>query len=843
MFKKFTFLSCLLLMATVSFGALTNPASNINWGSTRSYSDFVDNPLRLWVEEVDTALNGSGTTGFNDILMEPTTQPTSTEGRFYYDSVANGLKLYNGSAWVNIDTAGGGSLDQAYDVGNAITVDGNPVALTVGATDNNSALTISHGEVTNNNDAFTIAHSGSGDAIEVTIADTDGVAQRLIAAASQTTGLAVFDASTNNWDGADDVGILQINTDDPYIHGGATALLVSDSSTPITSAEGFLARFVHSGTARTNSSAVEIEVPATQPALATNGIVVLNGQDAAGAALLQVVGVGASGDADAMTITNTGAGDGLQITVGEADGVALRAIAAASQTTSLGVFDAATNNWDGADNVGLLHINTDDPFISAGASALQVVDSSTPISAAEGFLARFVHSGTARTNSSAVEIEVPATQPAFAANGIVAITGQDNPGAALVQVVGIDTSGNSDTMSIDHSGTGNGLYIDLNETDSQGLTIEPFTNATVAALEVDGDASGWDGADNVGMVHIRNDVPGIHAGATLLFVDDSSQPITAAEGFLARFVATGAARTNSSAVEIEVPATQPALAINGIVAISGQDAAGGAIFQVNGVGASGNADAMIITNTGSGDNLQVTVGEADGVGVNVIAATSQTTSLVKVDGTTGSYLGAANVGMIHVTNDGALADVASSLLYIANTGIPTDDSRGSSLRIVDTGNAAAGTAGYAVYISATDATVEAMYIDDGDVLIDDNLQVVGTSLPSTIVKKTITTSSITTADCGYVLQVSADAQTITLPATVAGVEFWIMCIAADGGALLSVAPNGSDKFIGSGFTPADAEAMTIPKATQNYGDYFKISAHVDGWIITEMVGTWAEATP
>ncbi len=119
----------------------------------------------------------------------------------------------------------------------------------------------------------------------------------------------------------------------------------------------------------------------------------------------------------------------------------------------------------------------------------------------------------------------------------------------------------------------------------------------------------------------------------------------------------------------------------------------------------------------------------------------------------------------------------------------------------------------------------------------------GTWLPATIVKKTITTGAVTTADSGYVLQVSADAQTITLPATVAGVEFTIMCIAADGGALLTVELDNNDKFIGSGFTPANGEAMTIPKATQNRGDYFKVSAHVDGWIITEMVGTWAEATP
>jgi len=922
-----------LLLLAITAGAFGQAMTNtIKRRPTSMWwrGDYRRDRAQLWAREVEDRIAGV-TSGFDSVYFEPTTQPTSTEGRMYYNDAANLWYGYNGTTWSAFDLSGGVSLDGAYDNGNAITVDGNPVALTVGATDNNSALTIAHGETTNNNDAFSIAHSGSGDAIEITIADTDGVAARFIAAASQTTSLGVYDASTSNWDGADNIGLLHLQADDPLIHAGASLLGIHNSGQPITAAEGFLARFVSTGTARTNAYAMEIEVPATQPALLSNGIVVLSGQDAAGAALLQVIAVGASGDADAMTITNTGAGDNLQITVGEADGVGARLIAAASQTTSLAVFDAATSNWDGADNVGLVHLTTDDPYIHAGASALMVADSSTPISAAEGFLARFVHSGTARTNSSAVEIEVPATQPALAVNGIVAVTGQDNPGAALVQVTGIDTTSNTDTVTVDHSGSGNALYLDLNEADSQGLTIEPFTNSTVAALEIDGDAAGWDGADDVGMVHLRNDDPGIHAGATLLLVDDSSQPITAAEGFLARFVATGAARTNSSAVEIEVPATQPALATNGIVAISGQDAAGAALVQIANVAASGNADGVTISSTGSGDALQITVGEADGVaqrniaaasqttslavfdaatsnwdgadnigmvhivaddpvvhtgaslfqviqsgqpiaaseghlarfvssgtartdayaveiettnttpalmvnnqvtisgadsagtlfditsldasgnsdtmtinhtgtgdalsitvtdadgvGTNLVAATSQTTSVLKVDGATGSWLGADDVGMIHVTNDGALAHVDSSLLRIANSGVPQNDSRGSSLRIVDTGNAAAGTAGYAVYISATDATVEALYVDDGDVLIDDALQVGGLTTVDGINQPVVVvtdaaTYSVLAANTGKIHVIGDLSQNtaINLPTEAAGLYYkFIYCAAA-----------------------------------------------------------------
>lgn len=151
----------------------------------------------------------------------------------------------------------------------------------------------------------------------------------------------------------------------------------------------------------------------------------------------------------------------------------------------------------------------------------------------------------------------------------------------------------------------------------------------------------------------------------------------------------------------------------------------GTMLAIAAIDTTGNTDTMTIAHSGTGDALQITCTEADSAALNLIAATSQTTSVLKVDGATGSWLGADDVGMINITNDGALAHVDSSLLRIANSGVPQNDSRGSSLRIVDTGNAAAGTAGYAVYISATDATVEALLIDDGNVLVDEHITCTG----------------------------------------------------------------------------------------------------------------------
>jgi len=855
-------LACLLVSGAYALTeTLESKPTSLWW--TGSYRD----KAWRWAKEVENIVEEDA------ILFNPTdTVPTASEGRMYYNDTANAWYGYNGSAWTQFGTASGNSLDGAYNLGNEIVVDGTALTLTVNDAVNNSALLITNGEITNDNDAMQIAHSGAGDAIQVTVADADGVAMRLIGAASQTTSLSYYDASTSNWDGADNIGMLHMNADDPFIHAGASMLQIVNSGTPITAAEGFLARFVSTGTAATDGVAVEIEVPATQPALASNGIVQITGQDQPGAALVQITGNDATSNADAVNINNEGTGDALQITCDDADSVALNLIAAADQTTSLAKVDAATNNWDGADNVGMLHISADDPVVHTGASLLNITQSGQPISGGEGFLARFIASGTARTNAHAVEIETTNTQPALQINNKMTIAGADSAGV-LLDIDGIDTTGNSDTVQINHSGTGDAVQITCTETDSVALNLVAAASQTTSVAKVDAATSNWDGADNVGMLHIVADDPLVHTGASLLNVTQSGTPIASAEGFLARFIQSGTARTNATAVEIEVKATQPALAVNGITKINGQDAAGATLFQVAGVGASGNADAMLISNTGSGNCLQVTPGETDSGGVNVtslaastvpmvnldgatnnwdgadnigqltltqddavvhtgatqlmvhntgttvaaaegflarfvqdtgaavtdayaveiettnttpalylnnqmtisaadsagtlfditaidttgdsdtmtithggdgdaiqitvsepagqalnaIADAAQTDPVITIDGTTGAYLGAQNVGMLHMTSDGSLAHVDSSLLYIANTGVPQDDARGTCLRIVDSGNAAAGTAGYSAYIKTTDATMEALYVDDGNVKIDDNLEIGGTT--------------------------------------------------------------------------------------------------------------------
>ncbi len=777
--KKILIILLFLFVAQPVFGAFTTSMDNRKtYKNSYRWTGKPKDKLLLWAKEVEDRADGTASTEFT--YYEPTdTEPTANKGTIYYDLSEEKLKYRNASSWVAIEAGStGNSLDGAYDVGSSITVDASPVTLTTDTGSGIIALSIDHGGASNNSDGLTIATAGSGDGLQITAEDTDSVGMRVLAGAAQTVSLAVFEGSTSNWDGADDVGMVHINTDDPLIHTGASLLQVVQSGTPIASAEGFLARFIQSGTAQTNATAVEIEVKATQPALAVNGITKINGQNAAGATLFQVIGVGASGNADAMSISNTGSGDCLQISPGETDSGGINMVALAAGTVPLIIIDGVTNDWDGADDKGMINITHDTALIHAGASLLNINQTTAVKSDAEGFLARFVSDATAQASAFAVEIEVTNKQPALKVNNNVTISGADESGE-LLTITHVGATGDADAMSIASSGSGDSLIITPTDTDSGGINVVGKAAGTVPLIILDSSTNNMNLADDKGQLLIQQDSAYAHAGAAgLVVLDTASTPISAAEGFLARFAHAGTAQTNAYAVGITVPATQPALKIDGIFVIDGQDSIGATLVQIINDSGGDNQDAMSINSEGTGAGLVVTCDDADSVALHAIAATSQTTSLVKVDGATGSYLGAANVGMIHVTNDGALADVASSLLYIANSGIPTNDSRGSSLRIVDTGNAGAGTAGYAVYISADDATVEAMYVDQGNVLVDEEI-VAGIGCQSTA---TAVTATVGGAGAGLIprnarmVVVTSDTATkqISLPSTIVGMQITII---------------------------------------------------------------------
>lgn len=117
-----------------------------------------------------------------------------------------------------------------------------------------------------------------------------------------------------------------------------------------------------------------------------------------------------------------------------------------------------------------------------------------------------------------------------------------------------------------------------------------------------------------------------------------------------------------------------------------------------------------------------------------------------------------------------------------------------------------------------------------------------------------TSKTLALADCGAVQNVIADAITITLPATSAGATFTIRNggvpassslgagTGADASALVTVAPNASDKIQGLAFTATDNKAALNTKATSRVGDYLRLVGDgIDGWNVIEARGVWARA--
>ncbi|KKM80189.1 hypothetical protein LCGC14_1342430, partial [marine sediment metagenome] len=609
----------IVLVALSAFGAFTNSIDNRKtYKNAYRWTGKPKDKLLNWAQEAEDRLTGATAVEFSTYTATDT-EPGTTAGMFYYDLSENKFRYYNDSSWITIEAgSSGNSLDGAYDIGRSITVDAGPVILTTDTGSGIIALSLDHGGASNNSDGLTIAHAGSGDGLQITSEDVDSVASRLIAAAAQTVSLAVFEGSTSDWDGADDVGMVHINTDAPLVDTGASLLLVTQSGTPIASAEGFLARFIQSGTAQTNATAVEIEVKATQPALAVNGITKINGQTAAGAPIFQVAGIGDSGNADAMIITNDGSGDCLQITPTDTDSGGLNMVAKAAGTVPLIIVDGVTGDWDGADDKGMINITHDTALIDAGASLLNINQTTAVKADAEGFLARFVSDATEQSGAFAVEIEVTNKQPALKVNNNVTIAGANQSGT-LLTITHNGTTGDADAFTIASAGAGDSLQITPTDTDSGGINVVGKGAGTVPLIILDSSSNNMNLADDKGQLLIQQDSAYADAGAAgLVILDTGSTPISAAEGFLARFAHSGTAQTNAYAVGITVPPTQPSFKTDGIVVIDGQDTIGATLVQIINDSGSDNQDAMSINSEGTGDALQITCDDIDSVGLNMI---------------------------------------------------------------------------------------------------------------------------------------------------------------------------------------------------------------------------------
>ena len=104
-------------------------------------------------------------------------------------------------------------------------------------------------------------------------------------------------------------------------------------------------------------------------------------------------------------------------------------------------------------------------------------------------------------------------------------------------------------------------------------------------------------------------------------------------------------------------------------------------------------------------------------------------------------------------------------------------------------------------------------------------------------------TTIGMADHGFHPIIVTGTTTVTLPAVTAHHAYWIINGNPSGTGLLTISPNSADKFLfdAAGAAGTNNKDIINTQATAKRGDYVKlIYGSADGWIITEMHGTWVD---
>lgn len=96
-------------------------------------------------------------------------------------------------------------------------------------------------------------------------------------------------------------------------------------------------------------------------------------------------------------------------------------------------------------------------------------------------------------------------------------------------------------------------------------------------------------------------------------------------------------------------------------------------------------------------------------------------------------------------------------------------------------------------------------------------------------------------DNGKAFYVTADAKTITLPATLTGLDVIIINGGADAAVAVNISPNANDLIAGPDIAGADNKDLINTKATAIRGDFVHITDRATaGYIVKRMKGTWAQ---
>ncbi|KKN31147.1 hypothetical protein LCGC14_0826920 [marine sediment metagenome] len=173
----------ILLMVLVCFASTAQ--ATITYGQA-NYKKHIgalhaargNDPLWNFIGEAEGIFNG--TTTVPNVLFSPTataSAPTATEGSMYYDATTDTIKYRNASAWISLTGVGpgeSGTLDDAYNSGFAIDVDGTAVTMTVSLGDNNAALIVNANDATNNANGIEVVVASSNTGAGLYVNGTTG---------------------------------------------------------------------------------------------------------------------------------------------------------------------------------------------------------------------------------------------------------------------------------------------------------------------------------------------------------------------------------------------------------------------------------------------------------------------------------------------------------------------------------------------------------------------------------------------------------------------------------------------------------------------------------------------
>ncbi len=170
--RKFIVIAVLLLITLQAHATFT--AQDYLDGKTYlgSGNKLLD-PLYLFIADSAAA----STVGKEFFFFLPGTTSYSIEGYMWYDSTGDVIKYRSASATVTLSGVGpgeSGTLDDAYNSGFAIDVDGTAVTLTVGLGDDNAALIVNANDATNNANGIEVVVAASNTGAGLFVDGTTG---------------------------------------------------------------------------------------------------------------------------------------------------------------------------------------------------------------------------------------------------------------------------------------------------------------------------------------------------------------------------------------------------------------------------------------------------------------------------------------------------------------------------------------------------------------------------------------------------------------------------------------------------------------------------------------------